>query len=865
MSLLQNEEYETVAPTGFFKLTSKRFTIYRLRTSYLSTIKDGVGERLITVNPAILNTPGFRSAGWQPNLSEIKRTYSPPIPTAITSEYFQVPSKSVGHSQIHQGDDDDEGGMISGVGGTGETVGPTLHSKRRRLKHQLEEEDSSDLSDESDDEGESGSRAAQSIRFAKMPVRHRSGSSPIRSSTAKEGPSVLVTSPPRLPGSQRLRRGSLGAVEAVKERARRDTATSSELSSENELGPPLFKRKQVNPIVSGRSAGVGEEQHRPIRRQQTKDSTDLEDEDSVDDSEGSVVSSDFDEAAGSESLLGSVTGPLTTSLPSIPTQLGGLATSGRAPASPGRLGPKTKGPIAVMEELPPPRPISMILPVSALTQAIKAKRSKAASPFESFAILSGKGDPNPLQLQILAAHSPSNRFPVTICRTTQAGNSGDGQAQRQVTVADAIGLSLWRYIEDKIEPRIVAEKMNVNWWSLRMVEDGEVDYDFPALERNKSIVSFASNNNRGGRARSNSKPFDEFALVEATSEQFKENSRVTPNFKQESTASSMDVSTPIDEEPPPIPSVPSILPPRAPRARNPFISQFPAAAPTLRPDFTIPSSTSGPAPRTGVSKILRIHLEGSDPWSSQIIALDVTTDTYMADVLATACQKRNLEKAHHIFKISGTNVIVPTDRTVESLGSRADLDLILRRFAHDGPLALTGSPTSTSPNTPLLVEDKIEDSGRPRGGSSGKVAGKRPTAVPVHPLSQAADVLPSHPADFKRYTVWRKQPMSFLPTHERTLSVDGDFLTIMPGETGVKSGGLLAGATHRETGKTSTIHFSNVVGAKCKGRGAGFKIIVFREGAGDNKRYDFEAINREEAREIVAEVAKGLERFRGEV
>lgn len=135
-------------------IASASFVLYQLRTAYLSYIKDGVGERLINVNSAVLNNPAFRAAGWTPNAADIKRTYSPPIPTAITSEYFQAP-KSAGLSGPNFGDDEEEGGMVTGGGGSNDTVGPALHIKRRRRKEQLEEEDSSDLSDESDEDGES--------------------------------------------------------------------------------------------------------------------------------------------------------------------------------------------------------------------------------------------------------------------------------------------------------------------------------------------------------------------------------------------------------------------------------------------------------------------------------------------------------------------------------------------------------------------------------------------------------------------------------------------------------------------------------------------------------------------------------------
>lgn len=124
----------------------------------MTHIKDGVGERLINVDSSILNNPGFRAAGWSTNGTDIKRTYSPPIPTAITSDYFQAPPRSAGLGPASFGDDDEEeGGMVTG-GGTTDTVGPPSVVKRRRRREQQEEDDSSDLSDESDEDTEGAQR-----------------------------------------------------------------------------------------------------------------------------------------------------------------------------------------------------------------------------------------------------------------------------------------------------------------------------------------------------------------------------------------------------------------------------------------------------------------------------------------------------------------------------------------------------------------------------------------------------------------------------------------------------------------------------------------------------------------------------------
>ncbi|TVY37022.1 hypothetical protein LOCC1_G007032 [Lachnellula occidentalis] len=104
--------------------------LYQLRTNYLNTIADGVGERLITINDSFLNTAGFKAAGWRPNAANIKRTHSPPIPTAIASEYFQAAPRSAGLPTGLE-DEVEEGGMVTG-GGAGDTVGPGIATKRRR-------------------------------------------------------------------------------------------------------------------------------------------------------------------------------------------------------------------------------------------------------------------------------------------------------------------------------------------------------------------------------------------------------------------------------------------------------------------------------------------------------------------------------------------------------------------------------------------------------------------------------------------------------------------------------------------------------------------------------------------------------------
>jgi hypothetical protein len=552
------------------------------------------------------------------------------------------------------------------------------------------------------------------------------------------------------------------------------------MSSENEFDASAFQRQRE---AAKNAAKASKALHRhtsdPAVGLKRHESDLLEEEE--EDSDGSEMSS-FAGSIDSASMLDSVDGPTNGSpaghiVGTMPKDLTRSPTKKSKPAPP------------VLQALPPPRPISMVQPKSLLSAAINAKRTKAAMPFESFASLSGQGDPNPLRLRIWApfATSTTEPYEVLIRRSVHENEAND----RQVAVADLIGLALWRYSEENFEPAIPPEKLNVNRWTLRMVEDEEVDYDFPPLERNKPVVSFTTVNNRAARSRSNSKPYDEFALVEATDEQFQQNQTITPQFKQEAVA-----VTPADDD---------LTPKNTPMLQS---SALAGTQPRLNPLLTTMSAlrqnallADSPAvgaaviPRTGVQKLLRIHIHSLDAAPGQMITLDVTTDTYLADVLDIVCKKRQLDKANHVLKLTGSGTVVLLDRTVESIGNRTELDLYRRRFATDGPLTMTGSPSSSSPKMPLMAE-------RPpvRKIQKGQMLG-------THPLAQESikqDELGS--ANYRKYTVWRKQPMRFVGLNERVLAIDGEYLHIMPAQTGK--------TMFEGQGKTTTVHFSNVVGCK---------------------------------------------------
>ena len=690
--------------------------------------------------------------------------------------------------------------------------------------------------------------AVQQLRFRKMPLRGRAGSSPLQESKLnKNGPAVMVTSPSKPSDNDHLKRGdSISTVETIKGRPRRDTTTSSELSSENELDQSLFRKRTIN----GRRAANASKML-TLRIQEAEredDEQEQEEEDIVDrgaESDEDSLSSEFSGTADSTSMLGEVgddlTSPLDARLPQIPHMSSGTP-SDKSPK-------KSRQPPPTLQALPPPRPISMIQPASLLSMALKVKNKKPESPFERFATFSGKGDPNPLYIKLLIPHCNSTKVSELLIRRTAEGGL-------PITVSEAIGLALYRYGEENFEPPIDDSKMNVNCWNLRMVEDEEVEYDFPAITRTKALTDFTSNNNRPQRGRARDKPWDDFALVEASERELEDNERQTPNYSQEakSAQEASEVAAPAPNNLPIRSEQPSPIP--TPGPRNPIMG--PTFTALARKDASnLMDAPAGPTshavPRTGPPKTITIHFT-DDNFLTRTTAIEVTTDTYIAEVFDQVCKKLNVDKAIYVLKVHGSSTVAPTDRTIEALGDRSELDLMRRRFmGADGVagMGLAGSPTSGSPNAPLL----IAPGGTPtKKAKTGKQVIVGPT--PLNPLAGRNDAFLTA-NNFKRYHVIRKQPMSFSSSSSRILALDGEYLHIMPSQEGHGAGGKgLAEAP----GKTTTVHYSSIVGCKVSRKHPRMLTVhVFKEK--ETKRYDFEARNQQEASEIVREIKTGVEKF----
>ncbi|KIJ30522.1 hypothetical protein M422DRAFT_783966 [Sphaerobolus stellatus SS14] len=113
---------------------------------------------------------------------------------------------------------------------------------------------------------------------------------------------------------------------------------------------------------------------------------------------------------------------------------------------------------------------------SGLSLILASKTSKSDNPFaELYSLISSRS--NPLSLEIT--------YPISNPRKTVTL-----QARQDATVEEVIGFALWTYWEEGFTPKLdeiddtrKKDRLSAAGWSLRITEDGDVDDDFPAMDR----------------------------------------------------------------------------------------------------------------------------------------------------------------------------------------------------------------------------------------------------------------------------------------------------------------------------------------------------------------------------------------------
>lgn len=327
--------------------------------------------------------------------------------------------------------------------------------------------------------------------------------------------------------------------------------------------------------------------------------------------------------------------------------------------------------------------------------------------------------------------------------------------RKDATMEEVIGFSLYCYVEEGWKPDLDEERTNEDdravrlstlGWTLRIVEDGEVDDDYPAIDRSLLVGKFGA---------------DELAICEATPSQIKQHKLAMPKIQQRPTQSKQLQQSQQGTQLPSTlvsdPSTQQIFVPVGPSARLAAATgNIPAgslvsfggtpiiASSALSKSIMAPMNTS---------IFLRVLITPNSEVKYKT-TLQVPSDMYLADVLETICKKRQLADVDQwALIVPEKDIVVPLDRTVESLQGNHDLALVKRQdLGEAGSGALTGQSTNPSASIFKRLSKPLQKSSYRTGKEIAST--------------------------YKSYTVNRKQA-SFLGRHERIFTIDGDWIHIM--------------------------------------------------------------------------------------
>ncbi|WVF69708.1 hypothetical protein IAT40_004487 [Kwoniella sp. CBS 6097] len=436
----------------------------------------------------------------------------------------------------------------------------------------------------------------------------------------------------------------------------------------------------------------------------------------------------------------------------------------------------------------------------------------APNPFASlYATVAAPSSLPSLSLEMYFPHSKKPADPII------------AKVRKDATVEEVTGFGLYKYWEEGRLPLLSDDEDEVKWssvgWGLRIVEDdGEVDEDFPALDRDSQISKFS---------------YGQFAIVEATEEQIRQNAAKAPTIQRRP---SRILASARPSRPPGAPQPPSrgnTL--NVPSAQNNASSSAASSFSSLE---HTPLGVAGPALSTTATAMK--GSVGLSSTSSEIVRLkirvtasadvhfttttNVPSDMYIADLTEVLCKKKRLQMpaTDWVLCLADLTLALPLDRTVASLEGRTDLALVRRQWATEHG---------------LRIDDR-------RGGDPSASIFKR-QSEPA-PMQRFGPGLADFTQTYKKYTVQRKIAIG---RHERVLAIDGDYIHIMPSES----------RAFFDSMKTTSFHITLVASCKLTGRAGGFKINVWREGA--QKRYEFEAENQRQAADIVSTIRQLMKSY----
>ncbi|BEI81252.1 hypothetical protein CcaverHIS002_0204120 [Cutaneotrichosporon cavernicola] len=253
------------------------------------------------------------------------------------------------------------------------------------------------------------------------------------------------------------------------------------------------------------------------------------------------------------------------------------------------------------------------------------------NPFASLYanVVAPQGKPS-LKLELFFPHSdqPSNPILATV--------------RKDATVEEVIGHALWKYVGEGRTPELAddeAEQSTVGW-GLRIVEDdGEVDEDFPPLDRESAISKFS---------------YGQFGIVRATPSQKKQNAAIAPTIQRRPSRIIADVR------------------PRRPRQAMPIV---------MSPEEDVPLKQAGLSSSSG-AVLLHVFVRASADvqFNTTIWA---PSDMYIADLTEVLVTRKSLLQpaTEWVLCLADLSLALPLDRTVASLEGMNQLTLVREQWA----------------------------------------------------------------------------------------------------------------------------------------------------------------------------------------
>lgn len=501
---------------------------------------------------------------------------------------------------------------------------------------------------------------------------------------------------------------------------------------------------------------------------------------------------------------------------------------------------------------------------SALSAMFNKDKVTQMNPLEYFSGVSAVKElpRNSLKLDVYIQDSKAyKRKPFTIA------------VKKSATVFEVLGYSLYCYSTEFKPPDSTGELspdeiVNPNYFTLKIVdEDGEPFEDnFGVLERTQKIDTVFDN---------------EVVICHVTNdEQFKMNEKETP------LPAVMKDTGVVQEQP----------------DNSPHINQLSYYKSILPANSLQPSNTG--------SNIVTIKVFLYPNLNPQFnfTNIKVPVSSKINEILVSYCKLKNLDPSDYVLKLENRDLILDLNDYITSLDGNYKLEVLKKRDARtkkfdrmkatNQPVLQTIQSTELTPLTLTMANDNRfmqknredeeakeavkEETGEGKTTSttkslfnmskhnhtssasgffklkntsktslkSGKlgVTSKRSSSI-----SGNTSYKDLFTGSYYKYKVWRRQQMSFINKHERTLVIDGDYVYISGPDGDLNW-------TH-ENVKTKSFHVSQITLVKRSKRVPEyFKIFVHRPDR--ERRYYFEAVSAEECVEIITRLQNLIRVYR---